>query len=84
MNEKTTKSSSFNGLYDSTELDVSDIHKSHDSADVAIADLHSRVRDMLSNGVEIPFILSVISADKHCTDEQKKEILSEIHLSEGV
>lgn len=50
MNEKTKSSGSY-GFYDSTELDVSDIHKSHDSADVAIADLHSRVRDMLSNGV---------------------------------
>lgn len=80
MNEKTTKSSDFNGFYDSTELDVSNIHKSHDSADVAIDDLHSRVRDMLSNGVSTVRIFREIKDDKACTAVQKKRILEELHM----
>lgn len=79
MNEKTKSSGSY-GFYDSTELDVSDIHKSHDSADVAIADLHSRVRDMLSNGVSTVRIFREIKDDKYCTAIQKRRILEELHM----
>ena len=78
--KKRTKSSSSNGLYDSTELNISDIHKSHDSADVVIADLHSRVRDMLSNGVSTVRIFREIKDDKACTAVQKKRILEELHM----
>jgi len=79
MNEKTKSSGSY-GFYDSTEPDASDIHKSHDSADVAIVGLHSRVRDMLSNGVSTVRIFREIKDDKACTAVQKKRILEELHM----
>lgn len=80
MNEKRAESSGFNGFYDSTELDVPDICKSHEPADVAIADLHSRVRDMLSNGVSTVRIFREIKDDKYCTAIQKRRILEELHM----
>lgn len=72
MNEKKrAEPSDFNGFYDSTKLDVSDICKSHEPADVAIADLHNRVREMLLSGVSTVRIFREIKNDKSCTAIQK-------------